>query len=120
MKRVEFLRVGEVGEFERARGRFVGALAQLEGFDVVLDMPLVEEVVRSAVYVRRGERYLDDPQCSPGTYAVVSDAMAKHAARMRGAIKDLAASRAERLKTKSASGLADELKKIIDKVIQEE
>lgn len=67
------------------------ALERLEGFDPVLDLPLIEEVARSAIYVRRGERFLDDPECSAGTYAAVSDAMAKQAARMRAAIKELAA-----------------------------
>lgn len=45
--------------------------------------------------------------------------MAKQAARMRAAIKELAASRAERLKTQSVTSLAADIKRIVDRVIHE-
>mgnify|MGYP007042367497 CR=1 FL=1 len=95
------------------------ALRKLEAYNPVFDIPFVEEIASSMLYLKRGKRFLDDPDCSPTTYAAVSDAMAKHSSRMRAAAKELAASRAERLKTKSATRLAAEIKSVIDKVIQE-
>ncbi len=107
-------------ELENMRQRLVEALSRLEGYDPVLDLPLVDEVARSAINLRFGERFLDDPKCSPTTYAAVSDAMAKHASRMRAAIKQLAAGRAERLRFQSFTGLVSEIKAAVDKVIQNE
>jgi len=116
---VEFMRDEDLDEFESTRDRIVRALKELEGYDPVLDLPLVEEVARSAIYVKHGERFLDGPSCSPATYAAVSDAMAKHASRMRAAIKQLASGRAERLRFRSASKLVAEIKAVIDKVTRE-
>lgn len=95
------------------------ALRKLEAYNPVFDIPFVEEIASSVIHLKRGERFLNDPNCSATTYAAVSDAMAKHSSRMRAAVKELAASRAERLKTKSATRLAAEIKSVIDKVIQE-
>lgn len=118
MSRIEF-RDDEVNQFDIARRKLEKALKKLEGYEPDLDLPLVEEVVRSAIYVKRGEQFLDAPDCSAATYAAVSDAVAKHAARMRAAIKELAASRAERLKLQSATTLVAEIKSALDKVIRE-
>lgn len=107
-------------EFSNMKTQLINALKDMESHDSVFDFRLVEEIASSAIYVRRGEQYLDNPDCTPETYAAVSDAMAKHAARMRAAIKDLAANRAERLKVKSASSLAAEIQKVIDRVVREE
>jgi len=116
---VEFFRDDEREEYSSMKAQLVKALKRMEGHNPAFDLPLVEEISRSAIYVKRGEQYLDDPACAPETYAAVSDAMAKQAARMRTAIRDLAANRAERLKAKSASNLAAEIRKAVDKVVGE-
>jgi hypothetical protein len=101
------------------KARLVKGLQRMSAYDSAFDTPLVDEIARAATYVKRGERYLDDPNCSPETYAAISDGIAKQAARMRGAIKDLAANRKERLKAQSASKLAADIKNLIDKVVRE-
>ena len=107
-------------ELELATRRLIAALRNLEGFDPDLDMPLIDEVARSAVNLKLGERFLLDPRCSAGTYAAVSDAMAKHASRLRNAMKELAVSRAARLRFQSVTSLVAEIKNVVDRVIREE
>lgn len=96
------------------------ALRRLEGYDPVLDLPLIEEVARSAAFVKRGESFLNRPNCSPETYSSISDGMAKHASRMRQAMKELAATRAERMRFQSATAQAAQVKEIVDKIIHQE
>lgn len=100
--------------------KLVLALKRWESYDPDLDLPLVEEVARSAAFVKRGEAYLRNPRCSPETYAAVSDGMAKQASRMRQAMKELAATRAERMRYQSATALATELKAVVDQIIHQE
>ena len=96
------------------------ALRRLEGYDPVLDLPLIEEVARSAVFIKLGESFLTNPKCSPETYSSISDGMAKHASRMRQAMKELAATRAERMRFQSATAQAAQVKEIVDKIIHQE
>jgi hypothetical protein len=96
------------------------ALRRLDGYDPDLDLPLIEEVARSAVFIKLGESFLNNPKCSPETYSSISDGMAKHASRMRQAMKELAATRGERMRQQSASALAMQLKEAVDKVIRQE
>lgn len=96
------------------------ALKRLEGYDPVLDLPLIEEVARSAVFIKLGEGFLINPKCSPETYSSISDGMAKHASRMRQAMKELAATRAERMRYQSATAQAAQVKEIVDKIIHQE
>ncbi len=99
--------------------KLVTALKRLEGYDPDLDLPLIEEVARSAAFIKRGEAYLKNPRCSPETYSAVSDGMAKHASRMRQAMKELAATRAERMRYQSATSLAAEFKEVVDRIIRQ-
>jgi hypothetical protein len=101
-------------------GRLVSALKRLEGYDPDLDLPLIEEVAHSAAFIKRGECYLNSPRCSPETYVSVSDGMAKHASRMRQAMKELAATRAERMRYQSATALAAEVKEVVNRIIRQE
>jgi hypothetical protein len=101
-------------------GRLVSALKRLEGYNPDLDLPLIEEVARSAAFIKRGETYLNRKNCSPETYAGISDGMAKHASRMRQAMKELAVTRAERMRCQSATAFAAELKAAVDRVIRQE
>jgi hypothetical protein len=96
------------------------ALRRLEGYDPVLDLPLIEEVARSAVFIKLGESFLNRPNCSPETYSSISDGMAKHASRMRQAMKELAATRSERMRFQSATAQAAQVKEIVDKIIHQE
>jgi hypothetical protein len=101
------------------KARLVNGLRRMSAYNSAFDTPLVDEIAHAATYVKRGERYLDDANCLPETYAAISDGIAKQAARMRAAIKDLAANRKERLKAQSTSKLAAEIKNLIDKVVSE-
>jgi len=96
------------------------ALRRLEGYDPDLDLPLIEEVARSAVFIKLGESFLINPKCSPETYSSISDGMAKHASRMRQAMTELAATRAERMRYQSATAQAAQVKEIVDKIIHQE
>lgn len=100
--------------------KLVLALKRLEGYDPVLDLPLIEEVARSAAFIKRGESFLNRPNCSPETYSSISDGMAKQASRMRQAMKELAATRAERMRYQSATAQAAQVKEIVDKIIHQE
>jgi hypothetical protein len=100
--------------------KLVLALKRLEGYDPVLDLPLIEEVARSAAFIKRGETFLNRPNCSPETYSSISDGMAKQASRMRQAMKELAATRAERMRYQSATAQAAQVKEIVDKIIHQE
>jgi hypothetical protein len=100
--------------------KLVLALKRLEGYDPVLDLPLIEEVARSAVFVKLGESFLINPKCSPEIYCSISDGMAKHASRMRQAMKELAATRAERMRYQSATAQAAQVKEVVDKIIHQE
>jgi hypothetical protein len=100
--------------------KLVLALKRLEGYDPVLDLPLIEEVARSAAFIKLGESFLTHPKCSPATYSSISDGMAKHASRMRQAMKELAATRAERMRHQSATAQAAAVKEIVDKIIHQE
>ncbi|MGA2462031.1 MAG: hypothetical protein ABSF82_11495 [Candidatus Bathyarchaeia archaeon] len=100
--------------------KLVLALKRLEGYNPVLDLPLIEEVARSAAFIRLGESFLINPKCSPGTYASISDGIAKHASRMRQAMKELAATRAERMRYQTATAQAAQVKEIVDKIIHQE
>jgi hypothetical protein len=113
------MRADEVDEYERMKAQLIKALRRMDAYNSMFDLPLVEEIARGAIYVKRGEQFLDDPKCSPTTYSALSDAIVKHSNRMRAAIKDLAANRAERLKVQSATKLAEEIRNAIDKVIRE-
>jgi len=112
-------RAGEVDQYENMKARLVKGLQRMSAYNSAFDTPLVDEIAHAATYVKRGERYLDDPNCSPETYAAISDGIAKQAARMRAAIRDLAANRKERLKAQSTSKLAADIKSLIDKVVRE-
>lgn len=101
-------------------GKLVSALKRLEGYDPDLDLPLIEEVARSAAFIKRGEAYLNRKDCSPETYSSISDGMAKHASRMRQAMKDLAVTRAERMRYRSATAFVAEFKEAVDRVIRQE
>ena len=100
--------------------RLASALKRLEGYDPDLDLPLIEEVARSAAFIKRGETYLNRKICSSETYSSISDGMAKHASRMRQAMKELAATRAGRMRYQSATAFAADVKQAVDRVIHEE
>ena len=100
--------------------KLVLALKRLEDYDPVLDLPLIEEVARSAAFIKRGETFLNRPNCSPETYSSISDGMAKQASRMRQTMKELAATRAERMRFQSATAQAAQVKEIVDKIIHQE
>ena len=110
---------GPEADIQQVICKLVLALKRLEGYDPVLDLPLIEEVARSAAFIKRGESFLNRPNCSPETYSSISDGMAKQASRMRQAMKELAATRAERLRFQSATAQAAQVKEIVDKIIHQ-
>lgn len=107
-------------DIQQVISKLVSALKRLEGYDLDLDLPLIEEVARSAAFIKLGETFLCKKNCSPETYSSISDGMAKHASRMRQAMKELAVTRAERLLNQSATAFAAELKEAVDRVIRKE
>lgn len=100
--------------------KLVLALKRLEGYDSALDLPLIEEVARSAAFIRLGERFLSNPKCSPESYSSISDGITKQASRMRQAMKELAATRAERMRHQSATALVTEYREVVDQIIRQE
>jgi hypothetical protein len=107
-------------DVQRVIDKLAAALKRLEGYDPDFDLPLIEEVAHSAAFVKLGEAYLRREDCTPETYASISDGMAKHASRMRQAMKELAVTRTERMRHQSATAFVAELKEAVDRVIHQE
>lgn len=100
-------------EYERLLKRLHDAVKELGDYDSRIDGLLIDRAVRAKIYLERCENLLDRVR-DPTEIQTITDAVSKWNAILRHALKDLAANRKERLKSKSGREIVEELERFIE------
>jgi len=116
--KVELLQKKDVTEYERTKNELVKVLQKAEGYEPAVDDIHVDEIARTAIYLKQIEVFLDSNQADEDTYYRVTDTKLKLSKIIENALHQLALNRRDRIGKQTEANLTKELHDAMVKVMK--
>lgn len=115
--KIPLLTEKDAAEYERIRNEMIKVLEKMGGYEPAIDDLHIDQIARTAIYLKKIESFVDSPLATSDTYSRVTDSKLKMAKMIENAIRQLALSRRDRLEKQTQSSFENELKEVTLRVV---